>query len=459
MIEQWIEPTWINFRIPDGPSMETPTPPKPSDEGPNRRLPVRLLAAGMIGNVMEWYDFAVYGYFAATMGRQFFPLDNPTNSLIASFSVFAAGMLMRPLGGMLFGHIGDRIGRKPALTLSVLAMAIPTFLIGLLPGYATLGILAPILLTALRMIQGLSVGGEYTTSVVFLVESSPIHRRGFAGSWSTFGSVAGILLGSAIGALVTATLPVEAVDHWAWRVPFLVGLLVGLLGLYIRNQIPEPPKPEGYTSSPPVWQSLRSHWRIMLQVGGLTAVNSVAFYVAFVFLVTYMQWVGSLTEAIALEINTINMAVVLALCPLSGWLADQVGRKPMTMIGTVGLLVLSMPIFWLLHHPSEVWNFIGQLLFAILIGLSASVFPVLMVETTPHAVRCSVVSVGYNLCVGLMGGLAPVGATWLISMTGNDYAPVILLIGGALVTFFVLIRLPETMPPRAVELEPAEKHV
>ena len=185
---------------------------------------------------------AMYGYFASTIGKHFFPSDNPTNSLIAAFGVFAAGFLMCPLGGVIFGHIGDRIGRKAALTLSVLAMAIPTFLIGLLPGYHYLGIAAPILLVVLRMIQGLSVGGEYTTSIVFLVEGAPSKHQAFAGSWSGFGAVEA-LGGSAVAAAVTASFSLDFVNHWGWRLPFLIGLVVGLAGLYVREHIPESPRP------------------------------------------------------------------------------------------------------------------------------------------------------------------------------------------------------------------------
>src|SRR5262245_43947254 len=177
-------------------------------------LPLRLIAAGTAGNVMEWYDFAVYGYFAAPIGRHFFPSSDATTSLIAAFGVFAAGFLMRPLGGVVFGHIGDHVGRKAALTISVLAMATPTFLIGLLPGHAVLGPTAAVLLVILRMIQGLSVGGEYTTSIVFLVEGAGRNHQGFAGSWSGFGAVGGILLGSAVGALVAVMFPTQLVHGW-----------------------------------------------------------------------------------------------------------------------------------------------------------------------------------------------------------------------------------------------------
>src|SRR5262245_61634895 len=273
----------------------TPALAKSDDPMHPRHLPVRLIAAGTVGNIMEWYDFAVYGYFAATIGRHFFPSADPVTSLIAAFGVFAAGFLMRPLGGALFGHIGDRVGRKAALTISVLAMAVPTFLIGVLPGYATFGPAAAVLLVLLRMVQGLSVGGEYTTSIVFLVEGAGRKHRGFAGSWSGFGAVGGILLGSAVGALVTLTLSQDQVNRWGWRLPFLAGLFVGLAGLYVRQHLPEAHKPKGHAPGrSPVWEALRSHWRTILHIALLNFVNGVGFYVAYVYLVTYMQTVGGL---------------------------------------------------------------------------------------------------------------------------------------------------------------------
>jgi len=408
-------------------------------------LPLRLIAAGTAGNVMEWYDFAVYGYFAATIGRHFFPSSDATTSLIAAFGVFAAGFLMRPLGGVVFGHIGDHVGRKAALTISVLAMAIPTFLIGILPGYAVLGPTAAVLLVILRMIQGLSVGGEYTTSIVFLVEGAGRNHRGFAGSWSGFGATGGMLLGSAVGALVTLTLSRGEVASWGWRLPFLAGLFVGLAGLYIRRHIPELPHPKADSSAgSPVWQALRTHWRTILRIGLLNVINGVGFYVSFVFLVTYMQTIGKLSEAAALEINTVNMIALLAMFPVAGWVSDRIGRKPLLIAGIGGLLVLSWPLFWALHHPSSAsWNFAGQLGFAVLIGLFGGALPVTMVETTPREVRCSAISVGYNLCVGVLGGMTPMVATWLIQRTRDDLAPAYYIMAAALISLVIAVSLPK----------------
>src|SRR6476659_79184 len=181
-----------------------------------------VIAAGAIGNVLEWYDFAVYGYFATAIGRAFFPREDPVAQVLSAFGIFAVGFLMRPVGGALVGPIGDKLGRRAALTFSVTAMAIPTFLVGGLAGYQVLGTVAPVLLTLLRMIQGLSVGGEYTTSIVFMVESAPPGRRGLIGAMGCCGAVAGILLGSATGALLSALLSAAAMQEWGWRIPFVL---------------------------------------------------------------------------------------------------------------------------------------------------------------------------------------------------------------------------------------------
>jgi len=413
---------------------------------PAHHLSSRLIIAGTVGNIMEWYDFAVYAYFAETIGQHFFPSNDPTTSLIATFGVFAVGFLMRPLGGALFGHIGDKVGRKAALTISVLAMAIPTFLIGILPDHTTLGPVAAIVLVILRMIQGLSVGGEYTTSIVFLVEGSGRQHRGFAGSWSGFGAVGGILLGSAVGVLVNLCFSAEAVRDWAWRLPFLLGLLVGLAGLYVRRHIPESHQPKGQKAErSPVLEAMRSERRTICNIALMNVINGVGFYIAFVYLVTYMQKIGGLSEVVALEINTVNMIALLAMYPLSGWLSDRIGRKPVLIAGISGLLVLSWPLFWALHHPSVAWNFAGQFGFAVLMGLFGGVLPVTMVEITPRALRCSVISISYNLCVGLLGGTAPLVATWLIAETHDDLAPASYIMVAALISLVVVVQLPETL--------------
>ena len=214
--------------------------------GPSRR---RIILAGLVGNVMEWYDFAVYGYFASVIGHQFFPAADPATSLIAAFGAFAAGFLVRPIGGLVFGRIGDLVGRQRALTLSVLTMALPTVLIAVLPTYATLGFAAPVLLVSLRIIQGLSVGGEYTGSLVFLVEHAPPNGRAFSAVWGAWGATAGILLGSGVGDVLARLLTEEQITSWGWRLPFLMGILVAGTGYLVRRSI-HADKPTAESKSP-----------------------------------------------------------------------------------------------------------------------------------------------------------------------------------------------------------------
>lgn len=404
----------------------------------------RLVLAGTAGNVMEWYDFSVYGYFAQVIGRHFFPSEDPVTSLIASFGAFAAGFLMRPLGGLVFGHIGDKIGRKAALTLSVLAMAIPTFLIGVLPDYSQIGATAAVLLVLLRMIQGLSVGGEYTTSVVFLVEGAAPHRRGLAGSWSVFGAVAGILLGSAVGAVTASVLSDEAMHRWGWRLPFLLGLAVGLAGLYIRRHIPEPAPLDAAPSHSPVMEAFRTEWRAMLRVAAFNALNAVGFYLSFVYVVTYLREIVHIKAVQALDINTLNMVILLLLVPTAGALSDRLGRKPLLVASTLGTFLLAWPLFWLMHHQTFTMALLGQMGFAVLIGFFLGVVPVTMVEAFPARVRCSGLSIGYNLCLGLIGGTAPLVATFLIARSHDDLSPAYYMMAAALVSLGVVLTQPET---------------
>jgi len=300
----------------------------------------RVIAAGMIGNLLEWYDFAIYGYFAATIGRQFFPHEDPVAQLLSAFGIFAIGYLMRPLGGVLVGHIGDTLGRRTALTFSVAAMAIPTFLIGLLPDYQTIGLAAPIGLTLLRILQGLSVGGEYTGSMVFLVEHAPEGRRGLMGAFGASGSTAGILLGSAVGAAFAASMSTEALDAWGWRIPFLLGLVVGIAGYILRRYVLETEFVEKRIRAPIV-ETLRDHWRIVAGFAGLSAYSAVAFYIGFVYLVSWLQTADGIPPSRALEINSFSMAILLPVLIAAGWLSDLLGRKPLMLLSTIGGLLVA----------------------------------------------------------------------------------------------------------------------
>jgi MHS family proline/betaine transporter-like MFS transporter len=403
----------------------------------------KVIAAGAIGNVLEWYDFAIYGYFATSIGRTFFPQEDAVAQLLSAFGIFAVGYLMRPLGGALVGHIGDRHGRRAALTFSVAAMAIPTFLVGVLPGYAAIGVAAPIALTILRMIQGLSVGGEYTTSVVFMVEHAPPGRRGFVGALACGGAIAGILLGSATGALLATLMSAEALAEWGWRVPFAMGLVLGLAGYLLRRHISELP-PHGKKARAPLVATLREHLPLMLKLAGLAVFNAVGFYLVFVYIVSWLQLADGVAPQRALEINTLSMFLLLGAMAAGGWLSDRVGRKPMLLGGTALAVVGAVPFFWLMHHPEPQAILLGQLGFVVALGMFLGTQPATMVEAVPPEVRCTVIALGYNVCLGIVGGLCPMVATWLVHRTANDLAPAGLIMAAAAVSFLTILSFRET---------------
>src|SRR5262245_8658850 len=403
----------------------------------------RMIAAGMIGNVLEWYDFAIYGYFATAIGRHFFPHEDAVAQLLSAFGVFALGYLMRPIGGVVVGHIGDRFGRRAALTFSVAAMAIPTFLIGLLPGYATLGLLAPIALTLLRMVQGLSVGGEYTSSMVFLVEHAPDGRRGLMGALASSGASGGILRGSAVGAGFAASMSDAALDAWGWRIPFLLGLVVGIAGYFLRRHVLET-LPAERRKRAPIVETLHEHWRIVLGFADMSVVTAVSFYVGFVYLVSWLQSADGIPPARALEINSFSMAVLLPVMIATGVLTDRIGRKPVLLLACILGFVGAVPLFLLLNHPSALSAQLGQLGLVAIVGLFGGAQPSIMVETAPVQVRCTAVSLGYNITLGVIGGLTPLVAASLVDRRGEEIAPAFLIMAAAVVTFVTLLWFRET---------------
>jgi MHS family proline/betaine transporter-like MFS transporter len=408
--------------------MTTPTAPE---------LKRRVVFAGMMGNILEWYDFSVYGYFAQAIGREFFPTSDPLSSVLAAFGAFAVGFLMRPFGAVLFGHIGDRLGRKRALELSVLCMAVPTFVIGLLPGHAVLGATAALLLVLMRMLQGLSVGGEGTTSIIFLIERSPAQRHGLAGSMAFFGATAGILLGSAVGALSVWLLGSQS--SLGWRVPMLLGLLVGVAGLYIRKHLPEEPVSAPRSERAPVLDALRKHTPTIGLIVGMNLVMGIGFYLAFVYAVTYLQEFSGVSAETALTINTLSMVVLLGAILLGGWLADRGNAKLQLLLVGGAMLVLAWPLFWLMHHPDPVLILTAQVVLAVLIGLYSGGNALLMYAQLPADLRCTVLSIGYNLSVGVVGGLTPLIATFLIEKTQDVLSPGWYLTAAAVVSLITLL--------------------
>ncbi|MBA2251771.1 MAG: MFS transporter [Nitrospirales bacterium] len=418
------------------------------------RFDRRTLMAGAIGNVLEWYDFALYGYFAPVFAATFFPSEQPSVSLLSAFGVFAIGFLARPLGALLFGYIGDTIGRREALAWSVILMAIPTVVVGLLPTYATIGIAAPLALTCCRFLQGLSVGGEFTGSVTFLVEHAAPSQRGYIGSWAGFSAQVGALLGSGVGALVASNLTDEALHQWGWRIPFLLGSLIAFVGWYLRTRIPESPAFEqvrqaGALSAAPI-REVFTHQRVAIaRVIGLVWLHGVGFYLLYVYLTTYLSTLTTVPLGTVLTMNTACMLLLAVFIPVMGHLSDRVGQTPLLLIGAAGLAITAYPSFvWLTSGDLPlVWA--AYVWLTVLMSCYLGPFFAVVVTLFPTAQRYTGLSAGYNIAAALFGGTAPLVATLLIEWSGNILSPSLYLSLCALISLSVILTLRKAPPGHA----------
>jgi len=401
----------------------------------------RIVIAGLAGNVMEWYDFGTYGFFAAIIGEQFFPSHDPTVSLLASFAVFAVGFIGRPLGALIFGHIGDRSGRRRALMASVMMMAVPTMLIGLLPTHSQIGIAAPILLVVLRLLQGLAVGGEFTTSMVLLVEGAQRTRRGFVGSFAPVGAVGGMLVGSAVGAAITEFLPAGAVASWGWRAAFLFGLLIAAIVLYVRRRLPPDAAIVAIAEArhAPVVTAFKTQWRTILKIIGMILTLCIGFYLNFVYLSTWLVQYTGISHAEALTLNCVGLALQLPMLPFAGVLADRIGAKAVLLLSTLGFALFSWPLYLLISHGTVVAILAGQAILALLQSMISGAVPAFMVEALPKHVRCTALSFGQNLAQACFGGTVPMVSVVLIGATGYPLAPALYLAAAGLVSFAVVL--------------------
>jgi MFS transporter, MHS family, proline/betaine transporter len=400
-----------------------------------------------VGNVLEWYDFALFGVLAPIIASHFFPSADPLAGLINSYAVFAIGFLARPLGGVIFGHIGDRFGRRQALVLSVTLMAVPTALMGLLPTYQEVGVLAPILLTLLRIVQGISTGGEFAGSIVFLVEQAPDHRRGLYGSVANFGAMIGGLLGAAIGWLISEILTPDAMQDWGWRLLFLSGIVVGLFGLWARVGVPDTPvfaelaACEGLPSKP-LRTALRREWRQMATAIGLNWSASVGYYVVFVWFISNVNEIIGLSYRTALGVGTFGLVAGLLATLAVGHLADIVGHKRMLVAGSIATAIFSVPLLMLAATGTLAAVALAQLGLAILAAVFLGTLPAVFVSLHGPALRCTALSVSYNTALALFGGTAPLIATLLVKVTGWPGAPGLYLVLTALVCLMLVRYVP-----------------
>lgn len=413
-------------------------------------LDKQSLIAGFSGNILEWYDFTVYGFFATVIGTQFFPHQDKVVQLISAFGIFAAGYLMRPIGGIIFGNIGDRKGRKKALTISVILMAIPTTLVGLLPTYEKVGWVAALLLVILRLLQGLSVGGEFTGSISFLVEKAPKGKRGFFGSWTTFGVFGGMLVGAGIAAIVTSVLTEPQLQSFGWRIPFLFGGVIGMAGLYLRKDMKED-EPFDKTGNEKKSSKLPlaefwAHYKMQaIKIMLISWAFGVSVYLIFIYLPSYLHTFHHVKLSDALTAHTITIVFLMLIIPLFGHLSDKIGRKVLLLLSLVGFVLFSYPLFSLMFHNTFYSILIAMLSFAILEAMFQAVMPALMTEMFPTRVRYTGLSISYNLSMAIFGGTTPLVCTWLVKASGgNVWMPAYYLIATCVIAILTTLFIPES---------------
>ncbi|CAM5217083.1 Metabolite-proton symporter OS=Ureibacillus acetophenoni OX=614649 GN=SAMN05877842_10769 PE=4 SV=1 [Ureibacillus acetophenoni] len=407
----------------------------------------KYVLAGIIGNILEWFDYGIYGFFAVAISINFFPNNDPMVSLILSFMVFGLGFIARPIGGFIFGHFGDKIGRKNTLSITVILMGISTFIMGVLPTYAQIGIAAPIILAACRLLQGISAGGEWGSAVSFLGEYSKPNNRAFIVSFSQVGSAAGLLLGSLLGLLISNIFAAEAINDWAWRPAFLLGIVIAAFGYYIRKGIEETPvfkeaKDSDSFSEKPLNDAFKNHKLGMVTCFLLISGAFVTYWLILSFMPTYISEFLKLPISAGFSLTALTLVAYMIALPIAGYLADKFGRKPLMLIGSGGIVLFSYPLFNILANTDN------YLTMAIVVCLEAIIFAmfqgpntVAMSELFPAKVRVSGFSVPYQLGSAVFAGTAMMAATWLISITGNVMMVPIYMCITMVITLFATIFL------------------
>lgn len=409
----------------------------------------RYMIAGSIGTFVEWYDYGSYGYLATLIALVFFPEISTSAGLMATFAVFAISFFIRPLGGIIWGHFGDKIGRKQMLSLSILIMSGSTFLIAFLPSYAMVGMLAPVLLLVLRVVQGFSAAGEYAGAGAFVAEYAPKHRRGLFVSIVPASTALGLLAGSLLVTLMTATLSHDQMLSWGWRVPFLIAGPLGLVGRYIRTHLEDTPafrelEQEHQVEQAPFVKSITRNRRETLIALGVTCLNAVGFYIVLSYMPTYLLTEVHMPETEAFLVSTVTAAAYVLLIFGMGWLSDRFGRKPMLIIASVLFIVLSVPLFMLLHSLTLIGIIGVQIVFGAMLAANDGNLACFVSEIFPTDVRYSGFGFTFNVANALFGGTAPFVATWLISATGNSLAPAGYVMAAAVVALVAVLFAKET---------------
>ncbi|MFF8950224.1 MFS transporter [Streptomyces sp. NPDC014940] len=415
----------------------------------------RAVGASALGNCMEWFDFGVYSYLAATIGKVFFPGASPAAQVISSFATFAAAFVVRPLGGLVFGPLGDRIGRQKVLATTMIMMAVGTFAIGIIPGYATIGIAAPVLLLLARMVQGFSTGGEYGGATTFVAEYSPDRRRGFLSSWLDFGTFVGYALGSALVTALNLMLTDAQMLSWGWRVPFLIAGPLGVIGLYMRLKLEESPafqqqldeheKSLAQESAGGEFKEIvRKHWPALLICMGLVLLYNVTNYMVTGYLPTYQTETLHRSSGSADVLVLIGMVWIVLLITFLGRLSDRVGRRPLYGVAAAAMIVLAVPAFLLIKAEGTWQPILGVLLLSTLLACFAAPSAATLPALFPTAVRYAAMGIGFNFAVAAFGGTTPLVTAALVGATGDDLMPAYYLMLAGAIGLLTVKFLPES---------------
>ncbi|UXF65290.1 MULTISPECIES: MFS transporter [Rhodococcus] len=415
----------------------------------------RAVKATMLGNAMEWFDFGVYAYLATTIGKVFFPDASGSAQLLSTFAIFAAAFIVRPLGGLFFGPLGDRIGRKKVLATTIILMAGSTFAIGLIPSYESIGIAAPILLVLLRLLQGFSTGGEYGGASTFVAEYAPDKRRGFFASFLEFGTLAGYVAAAGIVTIIQTVVSSEDLLQWGWRIPFLIAGPLGLIGLYLRLRLEETPAFQmmeqaeerslaDESTGKKLRETLVDNWRPLVLCIVLVATYNIAHYGLLSYMPTYLTNTLGYDESHGLVLMIIVMIVMMMGISYVGKFSDRVGRKPLLLSGFIGFFVLSLPAYLLIGVGNYVTVFLGLAILGGLLLLFVGVFPSVLPALFPTGIRYGGLAIGYNLAVSIFGGTTPLVLTALESATGSNLVAPMYMMIAAVIGGIAVLMIPET---------------
>jgi MFS transporter, MHS family, proline/betaine transporter len=394
------------------------------------KLAKQAVIATSLGNAMEWFDFGLYAYLAVTIGKVFFPESDPSVQLIYSFATFAVAFIARPIGGLFFGMLGDRIGRKKVLSITLIMMAAATLSIGLIPSYASIGIAAPILLLIARLLQGFSTGGEYAGAMTFIAESTPDKKRGFMASGLEVGTLVGFSVGAGLVTLLTFLLGPEKMVEWGWRIPFLIAAPLGFIGLYFRSHLEETPAfkammkaTEEKKHSASLKEIVIHHWKQLLICIGIVLFYNTMDYMVLSYMPAYLTQELGYGETKGLVLTLIVMLIMMPIILAMGYLSDRIGRNRIINGALIGVIVLSVPAFMMIGNGNNYMVFFGLLLLGALLAAFQGTLPATLPSLFFTKVRYGSLAITYNISTSLFGGTTPLIVSWLISITKNSMIP------------------------------------